>query len=62
MQERPAEGWRSLLARVMIGSGRRAAAQDHPGAHPMVDQIIGLILAILALIYLAFAMLRPERF
>ena len=35
---------------------------DHPGAHHMVDQIIGLILAILALIYLAFAMLRPERF
>jgi len=29
---------------------------------PMVDQLIGLILAILALIYLAFAMLRPERF
>lgn len=28
----------------------------------MLDQIIGLILAILALIYLAYAMLRPERF
>jgi len=26
------------------------------------DQIVGLILAILALIYLAYAMLRPERF
>jgi len=28
----------------------------------MLDQIIGLILAILALVYLAYAMLRPERF
>jgi len=39
-----------------------AAAPGHPGAHHMVDEIIGLILAVLALIYLAFAMLRPERF
>jgi len=28
----------------------------------MFDQIIGLILSILALIYLIYAMLRPERF
>jgi K+-transporting ATPase KdpF subunit len=28
----------------------------------MLDQIIGLILAILALAYLTYAMLRPERF
>jgi len=28
----------------------------------MLDQIIGLVLAILALAYLTYAMLRPERF
>ena len=28
----------------------------------MFDQLIGLILAILALVYLVYAMLRPERF
>lgn len=28
----------------------------------MFDQLIGLVLAILAVIYLAYAMLRPERF
>jgi K+-transporting ATPase KdpF subunit len=28
----------------------------------MFDQILGLVLAILALAYLAYAMLRPEKF
>lgn len=28
----------------------------------VLDQIIGLILAVLALAYLTYAMLRPERF
>jgi len=28
----------------------------------MVDQIIGLVLSLLALIYLGYAMLRPEKF
>jgi K+-transporting ATPase KdpF subunit len=28
----------------------------------MFDQIVGLILSVLALIYLVYAMLRPERF
>jgi len=28
----------------------------------MLDQLIGLVLAILALAYLTYAMLRPERF
>lgn len=28
----------------------------------MFDQMLGLVLAILALVYLGYAMLRPERF
>jgi len=28
----------------------------------MFDQIVGLILSLLALVYLIYAMLRPERF
>ena len=56
MQERPAEGWRSLSARAIITGGLGGPART------MLDQIVGLILAILALIYLAYAMLRPERF
>jgi len=28
----------------------------------VIEQIIGLILAVLALIYLTYAMLRPEKF
>jgi len=28
----------------------------------MVDQIIGLVLSLLALAYLGYAMLRPEKF
>ena len=35
---------------------RRAIGSD------MLDQIVGLILSILALIYLVYAMLRPEKF
>lgn len=38
-----------------------ADGNDHRES-TMLDQVIGLILAILALIYLAYAMLRPERF
>jgi K+-transporting ATPase KdpF subunit len=56
----------------MRTSGRRMAAAERRRYHnlgvktarrmPMFDQILGLVLAILALIYLAYAMLRPERF
>jgi len=59
MNKHPGEGWRSLMARAMIDSGSNERPKT--GAL-MLDQIIGLILAILALIYLAYAMLRPERF
>ena len=57
MRERPLGGWRSRAARAMIADGKNVHRESS-----VLDQIIGLILAILALIYLAYAMLRPERF
>ena len=57
MHDHPLGGWQSRAARAMIADGLSVHRESS-----MLDQIIGLILAILALVYLAYAMLRPERF
>jgi K+-transporting ATPase KdpF subunit len=45
------------------GGDQTFALRCDPGAKlNMFDQILGLILTILGLIYLGYAMLRPEKF
>jgi len=45
-----------------MASGRRTHYHRITGEMRMFDQIVGLVLAILALAYLVYAMLKPEKF
>jgi len=45
-----------------MAQAERVRYHQGTGEITMFDQILGLVLAILALAYLVYAMLRPERF
>ena len=45
-----------------MAQAERVRYHQGTGETTMFDQILGLVLAILALAYLVYAMLRPERF